>query len=375
MHWPDWLDIGSHDISALVENHSDHLKSLRGEIDLVAGGPPCQGFSMNGRRDPDDPRSTMVEAYLRIVKLVRPKLVLLENVRGFTSMPHASGVTYDEAVKTRLNKLGYDVWSDVVLASDFGVPQRRARFILIAALSGTLPGIDPLSRLRTFKGRFLREKGIGDVPVSVGAAISDYALGDSKPPLDPEWGDRGYTAVRRRTGPPESDYQRLMRDGSKQPSDCRLPRHNFDTASRFALILESCPRGRSLSPEDRLRLGIGKRSTTPLHEDMPAPTVTTLPDDIIHYADPRTLTVRELARLQSFPDWFAFSGPYTTGGTRRKTACPRYTQVGNAVPPLLAEALGRVLLSLLRDQKISKLAYISEDKTEVGSKSYEIRAG
>jgi len=330
---------------------------------------------MNGRRDPDDPRSTMVEAYLRIVKLVRPKLVLLENVRGFTSMPHASGVTYDEAVKTRLNKLGYDVWSDVVLASDFGVPQRRARFILIAALSGTLPGIDPLSRLRTFKGRFLREKGIGDVPVSVGAAISDYALGDSKPPLDPEWGDRGYTAVRRRTGPPESDYQRLMRDGSKQPSDCRLPRHNFDTASRFALILESCPRGRSLSPEDRLRLGIGKRSTTPLHEDMPAPTVTTLPDDIIHYADPRTLTVRELARLQSFPDWFAFSGPYTTGGTRRKTACPRYTQVGNAVPPLLAEALGRVLLSLLRDQKISKLAYISEDKTEVGSKSYEIRAG
>ena len=72
--------------------------------------------------------------------------------------------------------------------------------------------------------------------------------------------------------------------------------------------------------------------------------MTTLPDDMIHYAEPRILTVREMARLQSFPDWFQFKGKYTTGGDRRTKECPRYTQVGNAVPPLLAEAIGRALL-------------------------------
>lgn len=72
--------------------------------------------------------------------------------------------------------------------------------------------------------------------------------------------------------------------------------------------------------------------------------MTTLPDDMIHYAEPRILTVRETARLQSFPDWFQFKGKYTTGGDRRTKECPRYTHMGNAVPPLLAEAIGRALL-------------------------------
>ena len=79
---------------------------------------------------------------------------------------------------------------------------------------------------------------------------------------------------------------------------------------------------------------------------MLARTVTTLPDDMIHYGEPRILTVRENARLQTFPDWFSFKGKYTTGGHRRKKECPRYTQVGNAVPPLLAEAIGETLLEI-----------------------------
>lgn len=80
----------------------------------------------------------------------------------------------------------------------------------------------------------------------------------------------------------------------------------------------------------------------------PAPTLTTLPDDILHYSDPRILTVRECARLQSFPDWFTFHGKYTTGGELRKVECPRYTQVGNAVPPLLARAVGAGVLRYWR---------------------------
>jgi DNA (cytosine-5)-methyltransferase 1 len=75
--------------------------------------------------------------------------------------------------------------------------------------------------------------------------------------------------------------------------------------------------------------------------------LTTLPDDIIHYSEPRILTVRECARLQSFPDWFEFRGKYTTGGERRVHECPRYTQVGNAVPPLLGEAIGKALIELI----------------------------
>ena len=95
--------------------------------------------------------------------------------------------------------------------------------------------------------------------------------------------------------------------------------------------------------------GLKKRTIVKLDGLMPAPTVGTLPDDMIHPSEPRILTVREHARLQSFPDWFDFKGPYTSGGMRRRLACPRYTQVGNAVPPLLGLALGRVVVGMLRD--------------------------
>lgn len=88
----------------------------------------------------------------------------------------------------------------------------------------------------------------------------------------------------------------------------------------------------------------------------PAPTITTLPDDILHYCDPRILTVREYARLQSFPDWFVFKGKYTTGGDRRTKECPRYTQVGNAVPPLLALAIARALRDVLANSNMTSSA-------------------
>ncbi|MBD8638194.1 DNA cytosine methyltransferase [Sphingomonas sp. CFBP 13733] len=358
--WPDWLPFGPHDVVELSKQKVAQLRSLRGKVDLIAGGPPCQGFSTNGRRNPDDPRSKMVEAYLDIVDLVRPPLVLIENVRGFVSMPHASGGTYADAVGHRLGELGYQCWSDVVLASDYGVPQRRPRYICIAARKGSLPGVDALSRLRTARRDFLSSRSLWPGPVSSRDAMSDFALNSDEPLPDPEWGAAGFKAVTRRDDVVLSAYQELMRqDAHMQPSDRRIPRHSTATATRMRTILETCTPGRNLTPADRKRLGVGKRSTTPLDGNAPSPTVTTLPDDIIHYADARTMSVRELARLQSFPDWFTFKGPYTTGGARRQTACPKYTQVGNAVPPLLAEAIGEVLLGLLRDQKCAKLPEIA----------------
>ncbi len=109
-----------------------------------------------------------------------------------------------------------------------------------------------------------------------------------------------------------------------------------------------CRPGHCMSITERKKAGTKKHSTTVLHSGRPAPTITTLPDDIIHYDEPRISTVRENARLQSFPDWFEFRGKYTTGGKERKLECPRYTQVGNAVPPLLANALGMVIANRIR---------------------------
>lgn len=366
--WPGWLEKRAWKAQELLANHYADLTAMRGKVDLIAGGPPCQGFSTNGLRRPDDPRSQMVDVYLRYVEVVQPRLVLLENVVGFHSMKHRSGSTYSEYVVTRLKVLGYDVWSEILKAADWGVAQKRPRFILVGALKGSLPGIDPLLRLRVARKEFLAARGLKSDGTSAQEALSDLEAGDRILPPDPEWGSRGFKAlVRQETA--SSPYQVLMRTGCDgQPTDMRLPRHSKVATERMRTILESCKRGVCISPADRSRLGIKKRSTTPLSASNPAPTITTLPDDLIHYSEARAMSVREHARLQSFPDWFAFQGPYTTGGQQRKLACPRFTQVGNAVPPLLAEALGEMLLGLLRVQRDNNSVHLS-DRVDVKRKS------
>jgi DNA (cytosine-5)-methyltransferase 1 len=146
-----------------------------------------------------------------------------------------------------------------------------------------------------------------------------------------------------------------MRDGFKgTPSDTRLAKHSPQIKRRFERIIALCEaQGRSnvqLSPKMREKFGIKKMATRVLDRNKPAPTITSMPDDLLHYDEPRTLTVRENARLQTFPDWFAFRGKYTTGGHLRRREVPRFTQVANAVPPLLAELLGVVLRTHIFDR-------------------------
>jgi DNA (cytosine-5)-methyltransferase 1 len=364
--WPTWLEKGAWYAEDLLAQHAKDLSTLRGKVDLIAGGPPCQGFSMNGLRRPDDPRSRMVDVYLQYVEMLRPRLVLLENVVGFRSMKHRTGGTYSEYVARELDKLGYDTWSDVLKAADWGVPQRRPRFVLVAALKGSLRGIDPIQRMRVGRKAFLDVRGLDPKSTGAMAAIADLEEVE-EPILDAEWGQRGFMALTRAAGA-SSSFQELMRAGSPdQPTDMRLPRHSETSIRRMQDILDNCERGVCLRPDDRERLGIKKRSTTPLDPSAPSPTIGTLPDDFIHYSRPRAMTVREHARLQSFPDWFSFQGPYTTGGDRRKDACPRFTQVGNAVPPLLAEALGEMLVGLLLVQDQYELAHFAEG-IDVGGK-------
>lgn len=351
--WPRWLPRQPHDIRNLLDEHADELLDLRGTIDVVAGGPPCQGFSTNGRRDPSDPRSSMIDAYMDFVATVRPRLVLLENVQGFASMPHPEGGCYPDHARRRLNAIGYEAWDTMVVASDWGVPQRRPRYILIAAPENSLPGIDPIERLRVFRKSFLKELGLWPVPVSTKQALHDLTTEGKNTRPDPEWGHSGFRELDYQESKTDTPYIRLMREGfTGRPTDMRLARHTPNKIALLNEILETCEKGRVISSADRERLGIKKRSTTPIDPNAPSPTITTLPDDLIHYSEPRTMTVREHARLQSFPDWFSFQGRYTAGGISRRTACPRYTQVGNAVPPLLGRALGGVLVSLLRDQKL-----------------------
>lgn len=346
--WPSWLPATPHRVEGLMTDHRRELANLAGSVSLVAGGPPCQGFSTAGRRQPGDPRNAMVRHYLDFLKLVQPELVLLENVRGFTTMQHEGRNTYSDFVCEQLEGIGYQVWSQMLIASDWGVPQRRPRFFVIASRQ-KVRGVDPFLRLRVARSDFLKSRELPiDREVSVAEAIDDLRT-TGKPLVQCiDGGVSGFHQIAYGQPRDPQGYLKLMRRGAAgAPNGLRLPRHSLATQNRFEEVQRTCTPGRPLSIDDRNRLKSLKRSFTPLAASLPSCTVTTLPDDILHYAEPRILTVRECARLQSFPDSFELCGPYTTGGPQRRNACPRYTQIGNAVPPLLAEAIGEMLSGLL----------------------------
>jgi DNA (cytosine-5)-methyltransferase 1 len=371
--WPEWLAQKHMEVSELLKNHRDELISLRGNVDLIAGGPPCQGFSTAGKRDPDDPRNSLTEEYIQLVSIVRPRFLLIENVRGFNaafkarSKTPTTGIPYSRLVRERLECLDYSVYSSMVCCSDFGVPQYRKRFIMLAiknddTILQVLGNKSPIDLLLKKAQEFRTGKGLPSaIDISVSAAISD--LETTSHELVPHTGFKGFSQVRYIEPEGLSEYQELMRDGmeGEAPNSMRLARHTEPVTKRFKEIQAFASLGRCLSPADRKILGIKKHSITPLHPGLPSSTVTTLPDDILHYSEPRILTVRENARLQSFPDWFEFQGKYTTGGKKRKHECPRYTQVGNAVPPLLAEAIGTLLLKLIDRSRAASYKFSKED--------------
>lgn len=354
--WPSWLPEQAHDIEGFLASYSNELSKLQGVVDLIAGGPPCQGFSPAGKRDPNDPRNRMAERYIEVVTLVKPKFLLIENVRGFNSPfgkpgDEYAGVPYSEIVKERLEDVGYHVEYQIIRSVEFGVPQLRPRFILIAVRRDLRVPNRAFDLLKEQRATFLKSKGLPvSKPVTVRQAICDLEVAGKSLVRATDGNVSGFFQIDYDAGSVKtSTYTRLMRKGCSTgftPNCLRLARHGEDVLARFEAILRECRKGFTLSKEDRDRYGIKKHAVTPLDPERPSATLTTLPDDILHYSEPRILTVREMARIQSFPDWFAFLGPYTTGGKRRKVTCPRYTQVGNAVPPLLAEAVGFTLIEV-----------------------------
>jgi DNA (cytosine-5)-methyltransferase 1 len=183
--WPEWLPKKTCTTSTLLSKYSKQLAKLKGKIDLLAGAPPCQGFSLAGRRIYSDPRNTLFRQYLAVVKRLKPRFILLENVQGFDFpfTKNGNGIEkkrpYSQILKQKLEAFGYIVFPDFLDFSDFGVPQHRCRFILIAIKKNDpallkLKGRSPFDLLKSTRETFLRAKGLpADKPVSCKQAIRD----------------------------------------------------------------------------------------------------------------------------------------------------------------------------------------------------------
>ena len=281
----------------------------RQDIDVISGGPPCQGFSTVGRRDSLDPRNVLWSHYRDIVADIRPAYVVIENVEGMLVMQ--SGKVIDSIV-SGFAEIGYHMKFRMLRAADFGVPQLRKRTILLGWLDGLEP---PLFPAPSHLGRH----------VTVSEAIFDL------PPLASGESATEYCFL------PTTEYQRQRRSDSTSVFNHEAARH----PESLVALLKHIPDGgnRKSIPDDLQPKSGFHNSYARLSSRKPAIAVTSnmrKPSSAraTHPLQPRGLTVREGLRLQSFDDTFIVLGSRTS----------QYLQVGNAVPPLLAEAIGREVL-------------------------------
>lgn len=346
-NWPSWLPLKHHNINQVLSEFSPELSKLKGTIDLIAGGPPCQGFSVAGRRRENDYRNKLTDSYLEFVRLVEPKFIFFENVKGFTlsfGKNTELGKNYSNHVIHELEQLGYNVHGKLVDFSEFGVPQKRTRFILVGVKKET----DPSGELATSffhniqknRYRILSRKGLS-TKVTLEEAISDLleAHGKKDCPDSKDFKSGLYSTA----NTPYQKYLRCRRRKHSIPDSHRLVNHSQKIIDRFQYAIDN-----ELGPKAYQRhFNLKKSGTKKVPGNEPCSTLTTLPDDYIHYQEPRVFTVREFARIQSFPDWYEFKGRYTTGGKLRTKQAPRYTQIGNAIPPLFAEIAGQSLKEMM----------------------------
>lgn len=322
--WPEWLPKQNHDINQIIELYEDKLRELDGKVELIAGGPPCQGFSMAGRRQEKDDRNKLIDSYIRFVELVKPKVLFFENVKGFTigfKNGNKRGEAYSVYVVEKLRNLGYDVEGRIINFSEYGVPQKRQRFILVGTKNGKAE--DFFISIVKNRAEFFKSKKLNDT-TSLSDAISDLlqtnGLVDS-----PDSKNFKAGIYKEAT----SSYQKLMREGknlkNKIADSHRFANHKKETQEKFQYILQNAQANKNIPDSIKEKYNLKKRTVVPLCQDSCTPTLTTLPDDYIHYSEPRILTVREYARIQSFPDSYEFKGKYTTGGDMRKRCSKIYT--------------------------------------------------
>lgn len=299
-----------------TEKGIDDLKDFVGKrsIDVIIAGPPCQGFSLTGPRNFDDPRNQLYLAVIKSVKEFSPKAFLIENVWGMATL--YNGQIKDEIIK-RFTELGYNVSWKILCAADYGVPQNRKRLFFVG-LKKNIGSFEFPAHTNNPKNYLTCSDALSDLPSlenTLGDEISDYS------------------------SEPITEYQKLMRKNS-------LKLYNHVGTKHTKLVIDTI----SLVPDGGnykdLPKGVGDSrkfhvAWTRYSSNKPSGTIDTGHRNHFHYLYNRIPTARENARLQSFPDDFFFTGPKTS----------QYRQIGNAVPPLLAEAVAKKIKWYIKDAK------------------------
>lgn len=299
------------DITA-ISYEKDIRPRLHGKtIDVIIGGPPCQGFSLSGPRNFDDPRNKLYLSYIRLVREIMPRAFVIENVPGLVALFH--GEVKDNIIKC-FEHMGYSVQYQILCASDYGVPQNRKRVVFVGTRKGECAFSYPTATREC---------------VTCEMALSDL------PPLEHELG----TDTQDYYTPPQNNYQRIMRKGSSCVRNHIAATHS----ERVRHIISLVPDGGNYKdlPEEFMHSRNFHVAWTRFASAKPAPTIDTGHRHHFHYKYNRVPTVRECARIQSFPDDFVFFGNKTQ----------QFRQVGNAVPPLMAQRVADNLRKVLEGKK------------------------
>ena len=303
-----------HKVGQNIDIHdfdNETLKTFISENDItgIIGGPPCQGFSMVGTRDETDDRNSLYLEYVRFVEVVRPKFFILENVKGLLNLKKGF---FKKDIIERFTALGYNVKSQLLKASHYGVPQNRERVFFVGL------------RKDIFGDKFFDfPEGSEENAVSTSQALSDL------PSLDEGDIQEAYKTE------PQNEYQELMRKNSIFVLNNEVTNHTDQTKHIISLV----PDGGTIKdiPEEYYSVRNYNTAFKRMDSNKPSTTIDCGHRNYFHYKENRVPTVRESARIQSFPDDY-----YVTGS---KTS--QYTQVGNAVPPLLSKQIAVEIKKLL----------------------------
>ncbi len=306
--------LGNGLVADLETISSDEIVKLcNGPVDIVAGGPPCQGMSLSGRRIENDHRNRLYKSFVRIVSDLSPRVVLLENVPGMVSLFDGK---IKDAIINEFSALGYKMQYKILRASEYGVPQHRRRVVFIGVKDGNFSY--PIPAFTDGKPQAFQSP-----MVTCAEALCDL------PPLS----NNNFLGCEKQyyVSAPQNEFQRLMREHSDGVYNHIAAAHDQRIRETIALV----PAGGNYKdlPESHRREKNFHVAWTRFPDNAPSPTIDTGHRHHFHYKECRVPTVRECARLQSFPDDFIFYGNKTQ----------QFRQVGNAVPPLMAKALGEAI--------------------------------
>ena len=368
-------DLTKNDCS-LLRDRLESWKKEKGirKVDLVCGGPPCQGYSGIGHRrtfklnKEEIPSNHLYEEMIKVIKVVKPRIFLFENVKCLLSAKWTAkgenGEIFRQVLKAFMDIDGYEVRWQLVRAKDYGVPQNRPRVLIVGInQEEKMPSSNQVKKCKetiieptAVADRWLPDRGEVKYP-HLGELLDDLVGGSGRGTdelKDVAYWKSASTDIQKwlRTKP-----DGMLMDVGHELKEQEYSKHKPHVLKKFIYMLNN---DGDIYHAHKTKKFAQRLLKAKWPSDGPFITATSLPDDYVHYFEPRTLTVREWARLQTFPDWYVFKGPRTTGGRRRagdpskddwSRDVPRYTQIGNAVPVLLAKALGLHFIKLLKNER------------------------